>query len=1019
MATKVSKQDRQAQLVVRAGGRAQHAAAAQVTEAPADFAKATQLYGFEEVREQFVPEYNSLAVLYRHKKTGAEVMSLSNSDENKTFGIVLRTPVENSTGIPHILEHSVLNGSRKYPIKEPFVELIKGSLNTFLNAFTYPDRTCYPVASTNLQDFYNLVDVYLDAVFYPKCLEDPRIFLQEGWHYELEDPNKAVEYKGVVFNEMKGVYSQPDSVLGRDIQQALFPDNTYSVDSGGDPVDIPNLTYEQFKDFHSKFYHPSNARIWIYGDDDPNERLRILDTYLSAFDRRDVDSRVHAQKLWTEPRSVVNKYAVGDGTEATNYVSVNWLLSEDRFDVETELAIGFLDHLLLGTSASPLQKALNDSGLGEAIIGGGLEDELRQPTFSIGLKGVKEEDRQKVVDLVQSTLKQLAEEGFTQEAVEASVNTIEFALRENNTGRFPRGLSLMLRSMASWLYEKDPFEPLKWADSLDKFKARLASGEDIFRPLIKQYFLDNPHRVTVELEPDLSLGNEVEAKERARLDSFKETLDAKAIEELIQTTVTLKEWQETPNPPESLKCVPALKLDDIPKEAKSIPIDVQKAGDATLLRHDLFTNDILYTEVGLDMKTIPMDLLPLVPLFCRCMTQMGTDKMDLVQLSQLIGRKTGGISFYPFTSCRKGVEEPVAYIMMRGKAMADQVGDLFSIGSDVLRNARLDDKSRFKQMVLETKAGLESALLGSGHRVAASRLDAQRSIAGWVSESMGGVEYLHFIRGLVERVENDWDGVVNDLNKIRGALLQQKGTFVNMTADEKTLQASEENVRMFLDSLPAESCSAAGWNPRLNAVNEALLVPTQVNYVGKAANLYEDAGYKLHGSSYVINKYLGTTWLWDRIRVSGGAYGGFCDFDSHSGMFSYLSYRDPNLLKSLNNYDGTVDFLRSLEMDKEELHKSIIGAIGDVDSYQLPDAKGYTSLMRYLLDVSDEERQQRRDEILGTTQADFHAFADALEAVRGEHARIVVVTSKEDAAAAEAERPGLFDTTQSLSLIHI
>uniref|UniRef100_A0A061S1H5 Presequence protease 2 n=1 Tax=Tetraselmis sp. GSL018 TaxID=582737 RepID=A0A061S1H5_9CHLO len=967
---------------------------------------------------KFVAEYDSTVLLYRHAKTGAQVMSLVNGDENKTFGVVLRTPVEDSTGIPHILEHSVLCGSRKYPIKEPFVELMKGSLNTFLNAFTYPDRTCYPVASCNLQDFYNLVDVYLDAVFHPKCVEDERTFQQEGWHYELDDPKDELVYKGVVFNEMKGVYSQPDSVMNRVIQEAVFPSNTYRVDSGGDPAVIPDLTFEKFQDFHRRYYHPSNARFWFYGDDDPVERLRILDRYLSEFEPLPVDSTVDAQPLMKEPVKVTKYYAAGEGGEDSEtskaFVALNWLLSEDQLDLETELAFGFLNYLMLGTSASPLRKALMDSGLGEALIGGGLEDELRQPMFSIGLKGVEPENMEKVCALVRNTLAELAETGFTDTAIEAAINTIEFSLRENNTGRFPRGLSLMLRAMSSWLYDRDPFQPLQWTTDLERFKARLSSGEDVFGPLIKNYLLDNKHCVTVELLPDTELGAKGEAAERDRLSAHKASLSEEQLKEIIENTRALRERQETPDEPEALKCVPTLNISDIPKEITVTPTAQSSELGATLLRHELFTNDILYLEAGLDLRPVPASLLPLVPLFCRCLTQMGTETESFVELTERIGRKTGGLSIYPFTSTVKGEKEPVAMLMLRGKAMADKSADLLEVMRDCLLTARLDDRARFKQMVLETRSSLEAGLVGSGHSFAASRLDAQRSIAGWVSEQMGGYSYLEYIRKLVARVESEWDGVVTDLEAIRSAVLSRSKAYVNMTADGSALDRAAPAVTSFLESLPDKRLEPADWDATLPLVNEAICVPTQVNYVGKAANLYEDAGYELSGSSYVINKLLGTTWIWDRIRVSGGAYGGFTDFDSHSGMFTYLSYRDPNLLKSVEVYDGTPGFLRELDLDQDALAKAIIGTIGDIDSYQLPDAKGYTEFMRHLLKVTPEDRQKRRDEILGTTVKDFREFADALEAVRGDKARVVAVTSLGDANEANAAIPDFFTIKKAL-----
>lgn len=895
------------------------------------------------------------------------------------------------------------------------------SLNTFLNAFTYPDRTCYPVASANLQDFYNLVDVYLDAVLHPNCIKDPQIFAQEGWHYELDNPQEPLTYKGVVFNEMKGVYSSPDSVNGRVTQLALFPDNTYAKDSGGDPLVIPELTFDEFKAFYEAYYHPSNARFWFYGDDPSEDRLRILDAYLSEFEARPVDSSVGVQPLFKEPRKIVDRYAAGageedEGGEPKSFVSVNWLLSEQPLDLETELALGFLNYLMLGTSASPLRKALNDSGLGESIIGGGVEDELRQPVFSLGLKGVKEEDSAKVEALIIDTLKQLKTQGFSQSAIEAAVNTIEFSLRENNTGRFPRGLSLMLRSMSAWIYDRDPFQPMKWTDDLEKFKARLAAGEDVFGPLIEKYLLQNTHRVTVELKPDASLAEEIEKNEQERLEKLRASLSPVELEALAKETEVLKVKQETPDPPEALSCVPTLQLSDIPKTITKVPTTITTRSDGvTALTHDIFTNDVLYLDVALDLKPVPAELLPLVPLFCRCLTQMGTAEESFIELTERIGRKTGGLSVSPFVSSIKGSSEPQGYIMLRGKAMADKAGDMLEIARDILLTARLDDKDRFKQMVLETKSGLESGLIGSGHSFASSRLDAQRSVAGWVSELMGGISYLEYIRGLVSRVDSDWDSVKTDLESIRKVLLQRKGALVNMTGDERTLTAVDRHINAFLETLPGTSVANAAWSGVLTPQNEALVVPTQVNYVCKAGNLYEDAGYKLSGSSYVINKFLGTTWLWDRVRVSGGAYGGFCDFDTHSGMFTYSSYRDPNLLKTVDVYDGTVDFLKEVsgELGGDELTKAIIGTIGDIDAYQLPDAKGRTAFMRHILGVTDEERQVRREEVLGTTAKDFKEFADAIHAVK-EKGQVVAVTSSEKLEQALKERPGFFASVKKM-----
>ncbi|PIA46350.1 hypothetical protein AQUCO_01500106v1 [Aquilegia coerulea] len=824
---------------------------------------------------------------------------------------------------------------------------------------------------------------------------------------------------GVVFNEMKGVYSQPDNILGRTAQQALFPDNTYGVDSGGDPQVIPKLTFEEFREFHRRYYHPSNARIWFYGDDDPSERLRILSEYLDEFDASSAskESKVGMQKLFTKPVRIVEKYPAGESGDLkkNHMVCLNWLLSEKPLDMETELVLGFLDHLMLGTPASPLRRILLESGLGDAIVGGGVEDELLQPQFSIGLKGVSEDDIPKVEELIMSTLKKLAEEGFDAEAVEASMNTIEFSLRENNTGSFPRGLSLMLRSIGKWIYDMDPFEPLKYEKPLSTLKARIAEegSKAVFSPLIHKFILNNPHCVTVEMQPDPEKASRDEAAEKEILEKVKTSMTDEDLAELARATQELRLKQETPDPPEALKSVPSLSLSDIPKEPTHVPIEIGEIKGAKVLQHDLFTNDVLYTEVAFNMSSLKQELLPLVPLFCQSLLEMGTKDMDFVQLNQLIGRKTGGISVYPFTSSVRGKKDPCSHIIVRGKSMAGRAEDLFHLMNCLLEDVQFTDQQRFKQFVSQSRARMENRLRGSGHGVAAARMDGKLNVAGWVAEQMGGISYLEFLKGLEEKVDGDWAGISSSLDEIRNSLLSRNGCLVNLTADSKNLKNSEKFVSKFLDLLPSPASNKpSSWNARVSPGNEAIVIPTQVNYVGKAGNIYE-TGYQLNGSAYVISKHIGNTWLWDRVRVSGGAYGGFCDFDTHSGVFSYLSYRDPNLLKTLEVYDGTANFLRELEMDNDTLTKAIIGTIGDVDSYQLPDAKGYSSMLRYMLGITEEERQKRRAEILSTSLNDFKEFADAVEAIKDKGV-VVAVASPDDVAAANEERPGFFEVKKAL-----
>ena len=492
-------------------------------------------HGFELLEERHIAELKTSAKLFRHVKSGAELLSLSNDDDNKVFGITFRTPPSDSTGVAHILEHSVLCGSRKYPVREPFVELLKGSLKTFLNAFTYPDKTCYPVASQNLQDFYNLIDVYLDAVFYPRLTDF--ILDQEGWHFELESPDKPFIYKGVVFNEMKGAYSSPERVLAEYSQQSLFPDTTYGLESGGAPKEIVNLTFEQFKEFHRKFYHPSNARIYFYGNDDPQRRLSLLNEYLDAFDPIEADSTVGLQPPFESPKRIVRSFASGEdgGSKPKGMITINWLLGEVTH-VEDNMALHVLEYILLGMPGSPLRKALIDSGLGEDITGAGMEGELRQMYFSIGLKGMDTAKADRFESLVLQTLTSLAKEGIDPGTVEAALNTIEFRLRENNSGGFPQGLVLMLRALTTWLYEGDPMALLAFEAPLAKVKSCAASEKSFFQDLIHRFFLNNPHRTTLILEPDPELGEREEAAEKERLSQIREAMSADQLQSIIDGT---------------------------------------------------------------------------------------------------------------------------------------------------------------------------------------------------------------------------------------------------------------------------------------------------------------------------------------------------------------------------------------------------------------------------------------------------------------------------------------------------
>ena len=982
----------------------------------------TITHGFKLERDEKIEEINTRARIWRHVKTGAEYLSLENDDDNKVFNIAFRTPPNDSTGVAHIMEHAVLGGSRKYQVKEPFIELVKGSLNTFLNAMTFPAMTVYPVASTNLQDYYNLVDVYLDAVFHP--LITPYHLQQEGWHYELDGVDDSLIFKGVVFNEMKGAYSSPENMLHRYSMQSLFPDTAYQHDSGGNPAAIPDLTYEQFKLFHETYYHPSNGLICMYGDDDPDERLRLLDVYLQEFEQADVSGMVTEQPTFAKPGQARFSYNVA--TEQTgeqtpkSFVRMNWALPEYE-SAEQKLALTILSDALVSSAASPLRKALLDSGLGEGVIGGGLSPYTRQMMFSVGLRGVESGKTAEVESLILKTLIELAEEGLEDEMVEAAVNTLEFGMRENNTGSFPRGLNVMFSALLNtWLYDKDPLDSLRYERPLTAVKQRIAEDDQYLQNLIGKHLLDNAHRMTVTLEPDSELAQRQEAAEKERLAQTREQMNGSDLQDTIDNTQELRRIQETPDSAEALAALPMLTLNDLDKEIKRTPLAISELQGSSVLYHDLFTNGIVYFDLGLNLRTLPQELLPYVSLFGRSLKGLGTETEDFVKLSQRIGRKTGGIGSGTFVSAQRKNPDGTSWLMLHGKATVNQGQDLLDILRDMLLTVNLDNRDRFRQLVLESKAGKEAGLVPSGHAVVNGRLRAQFNQADWAAEQIGGIEQLFFLRRLAERVENEWPAVLAELEQVRQHLINRQNMICNVTLDGQNYAKFEPQLDDFLAAMPSKSVEKQMWSGTAASTGsgqavtkyEGLTIPAQVNYVAKGANLY-DLGYELSGSIMVISNLLGTTHLWDKIRVQGGAYGGFSTFSGQSGVFSYLSYRDPNLLGTLANYDTTADFLRNLTLNDDELTKNIIGAIGSLDSYQLPDARGLSSMYQYLIGTSDADRQERRDEVLSTTIEDFRALADLLEKIN-EIGSVVVMGSSEAISAANKERDDWLTVTQVL-----
>ncbi|QGY38820.1 peptidase M16 [Pseudodesulfovibrio cashew] len=948
-------------------------------------------HGFTKIQEQAIPELASVAHVYRHDKTGARVLSIVNDDENKVFGISFRTPPEDSTGVAHILEHSVLCGSDKYPVKEPFVELLKGSLQTFLNALTFPDKTCYPVASANTQDFYNLIDVYLDAVFHPRLT--PNTLKQEGWHYELEAPDKPITYKGVVYNEMKGAYSSPDSLLYEHSQQSLFPDTTYGIDSGGDPLVIPSLTFKQFMAFHEDHYHPSNAYAYFYGDDDPEKRLEILDAVFSEYEKINVEkTRVPLQGRFDEAKQVRKPYPASERL-AKGMFTVNWLLAETA-DANLNLALHILEHILIGLPSSPLKKALMDSGLGDDLAGVGLEADMRQMFFSVGLKGMHPSNAIKAESVIFHAIKDLVENGIAAEDIEAAVNSVEFALRENNTGSYPRGLSLMFQALSTWLYddeecEGDPLTLLPFEEPLKNVKAWIANGEKIFEELLARLFLHNPHRTTVLLEPDHQMAAKIAHKEANRLIKVKDSLSAEQVEKVIADAAELSRLQGEPDSPEALNTIPRLSVADLPRENRPIPTEEREIAGAPLLFHDLPTNGIAYFDLGFDLSVLPAELLPYAGVFGRALTESGTAKRDYVDLSQWIARTSGGIWAQPFAAPVRGSAKAASRLFLRAKATGDKLAETVEILTEILTSATLDNKERLTRIVSEARARAEQHLVPAGHQVVATRLRARTHAAHAMEEAMSGLSNLDFLRSLEERLEADFRGVAKDLERMRSLLLSRSGLIVNATMDADLFAAAEPELASVASALPESDAAPASGFPLDFPAREGLAIPAQVNYVGKGVSLAEH-GITLGGAAQVVNKLIRTGYLWEKVRVQGGAYGAFCLLDRLAGAMAMVSYRDPNVAATVKAFDGVADYLETIDVNADELEKSIIGAIGEIDAYQLPDAKGFTALTRYLTGQDDDYLQEIREQALSATEADFRAFAEAVR-VNAAHGDICVL----------------------------
>ena len=954
------------------------------------------LTAYEVIQKADLSDLQSEGILLKHRKSGARILLMKNDDENKVFAIGFRTPPSDSTGVPHIMEHSVLCGSRDFPVKDPFVELVKGSLNTFLNAMTYPDKTVYPIASCNDKDFQNLMHVYMDAVFYPNIYEHDEIFRQEGWSYKLDEPDGELTISGVVYNEMKGAFSSPEGVLDRVILNSLFPDTSYANESGGDPEVIPELTYEQFLDFHRKYYHPSNSYIYLYGNMDMEEKLRWLDeNYLSDFDATEVDSEIKYQEPFSEMREVVQEYSItSDESEADNtYLSYNKVIGTS-LDEKLYLAFQILDYALLSAPGAPLKKALVDAGIGKDIMGS-YDNGIYQPIFSVIAKNANMEQKEDFVRVIEDTLRNIAENGMDKKALRAGINYYEFRFREADFGNYPRGLMYGLQLFDSWLYDEEkPFIHMQAISTFEFLKNQVDTG--YFEELIRKYLLDNTHGAVVIIRPERGRTARMDKELAEKLQAYKESLSAEEVEKLVNATHELEQYQEEESSPEDLAKIPVLKREDISRDIAPIFNEEMEMDGVKVVHHNVETNGIGYVTLMFDLSGIREELLPYVGILQSVLGIIDTNNYEYGELFNEINVNTGGIgtSLELYTDVTKVKEKEFrATFEMKGKALYPKMNVMFKMMREILMESRLDDEKRLKEILAMLKSRLQMSFLSSGHTTAALRALSYTSPMAKFKDDTDGIGFYETVRTIEEDFDSHKAELIHNLKEISQRIFRADNMMVSCTATKEGLAAVQEAfpaVRGSLHSgekLPEEPCIL-----HCTKRNEGFKTSSKVQYVARVGN-FIDGGAKYSGALQILKVILGYDYLWQNIRVKGGAYGCMSNFN-RIGEAYLISYRDPNLKRTMEVYEGVVDYLKDFNVSDRDMNKFIIGTMSNLDRPMNPAAKGARSMNLYMNHVSEEMIRTERGQILDARQEDIRNLAGVLQAMLDQH--LICVIGSED-----------------------
>nr|MBP3598997.1 insulinase family protein [Eubacterium sp.] len=969
--------------------------------------------GYRVLVNQELKELDAKGYLLEHEKTKAKIVAIECEDNNKVFSIGFRTPPKDSTGVAHIVEHTVLCGSKDFPVKDPFIELAKGSLNTFLNAMTYPDKTVYPVASCNDKDFQNLMHVYLDAVFYPNIYQEKKIFKQEGWHYELTELEGPLTYNGVVFNEMKGVFSSPEQLLDRKIQQSLFPDTPYGYESGGDPVDIPDLTYEAYLDFHSTYYHPSNSYIYLYGDMDMEEKLAWIDEkYLSQFEYLEMNSEITKQEAFERPEEVLAYYSLAEGEEeeGKTYLSYNAVVGTS-LDRELYIAFQVLNYVLVQGIGAPVKQALMDAGIGSEISSF-YEESICQPVFSITAKNSTAEKKDEFVAIIRRELEKIVAEGINQDSLNAGLNALEFRCREADFGSYPKGLMYGLQLMDSWLYDSDcPFIHLQFNETFAKLREKIKDG--YFEKLIQVYLLDNTHRSIVVVEPKIGLTTQMDEQEAARLTKHLDTLSMEERQALIRETAELERYQEEPTPKELLEKIPLLSREDIGKKAQGFSNIEKEVAGSKVIHHNYFTNGIHYVGMLFDIKPLLKDYAPYISLLGSVIGSVDTDWHDKLAYSNEILQNAGDLTFSAKTiQSREKRGEYMAHFSIGTKVFADKLEKVFELIYEALSSSHLTDEKRLKEIIGEQRSSLQMRLIAAGHGTATGRGMAYISESGRYDEQFCGISYYRFLKWLDENFEEEKENLIAILKYLVATIFTKENVLTGVTCAEDEYSKFEEVYTTFvnkLDDTKQETISVPSKQPLRDELkeNEGFKTAGQIQYVARVGN-FMDKGIPYSGVYHVVKSLLSYEYLWNEVRVKGGAYGVMCGF-ANTGEGYFVSYRDPKLSETNEVYKGVPEYLRNFKADEREMTKYIIGTISNIDTPLTPRAKGARSMAAYLSGATEEQVQKDRDQILSATQEDIRQAADMVEAILGTE-KICVLGNEEKV----KENSSLFDVIDTI-----